>query len=111
METFRNGEIDIDTLCSELRARARCSEGGAVVSEEDVNRILCKHSNKRPSPANVYTPQMTVGSSSQTYGTPGGPVFTPPSDYTNGVPEADFTEVLTSQNGMDPAMANGQDAK
>ncbi|KAK5956870.1 DNA-binding transcription factor yap1 [Knufia fluminis] len=40
MEKFRNGEIDIDNLCSELRAKAKCSEGGAVVEEKHVNRIL-----------------------------------------------------------------------
>lgn len=40
MEKFRNGEIDVDNLCSELRAKARCSEGGAVVDERDVDRIL-----------------------------------------------------------------------
>ena len=42
MEKFRNGEIDVDNLCSELRAKARCSEGGAVVEEKDVDRILNK---------------------------------------------------------------------
>lgn len=40
MEKFRNGEIDIDNLCSELRAKAKCSEGGAVVDEKHVNKIL-----------------------------------------------------------------------
>ena len=42
MEKFRNGEIDVDNLCSELRAKARCSEGGAVVDEKDVDKILGK---------------------------------------------------------------------
>lgn len=40
MEKFRNGEIDIDNLCSELRAKAKCSEGGAVVDQKDVDKIL-----------------------------------------------------------------------
>lgn len=40
MEKFRNGEIDIDNLCSELRAKAKCSEGGAVVDKKDVDKIL-----------------------------------------------------------------------
>ena len=40
MEKFRNGEIDIDNLCSELRAKAKCSEGGAVVDKRDVDKIL-----------------------------------------------------------------------
>ena len=42
MEKFRNGEIDVDNLCSELRSKAKCSEGGAVVHEEEVDRILGK---------------------------------------------------------------------
>lgn len=40
MEKFRNGEIDIDNLCSELRSKAKCSEGGAVVDKRDVDKIL-----------------------------------------------------------------------
>lgn len=40
MEKFRNGEIDIDSLCSDLRFKARCSEGSAVVHEKDVDKIL-----------------------------------------------------------------------
>ena len=40
MEKFRNGEIDIDDLCSELRAKAKCSEGGGVVDRKDVDNIL-----------------------------------------------------------------------
>ncbi|RMZ91545.1 hypothetical protein DV736_g1202, partial [Chaetothyriales sp. CBS 134916] len=40
MEKFRNGEIDIDNLCSELRAKAKCSEAGAVVDKKDVDKIL-----------------------------------------------------------------------
>lgn len=40
MEKFRDGEIDIDNLCNQLRAKARCSEGGAVVSTKDVDDIF-----------------------------------------------------------------------
>lgn len=40
MEKFRNGEIDIDNLCSDLKAKARCSEGGAVVHQKDLEKIL-----------------------------------------------------------------------
>ena len=40
MDKFRNGEIDIDNLCSDLRSKARCSEGRAVVPLEDVDTIL-----------------------------------------------------------------------
>lgn len=40
MDKFRNGEIDVDNLCSELRTKARCSEGGVVVNERDVTDIM-----------------------------------------------------------------------
>ncbi|KAL5338843.1 transcription factor PAP1-domain-containing protein [Aspergillus crustosus] len=40
MEKFRNGEIDVDNLCSELRTKARCSEGGVVVNQSDVDDII-----------------------------------------------------------------------
>ncbi|KAL4917523.1 transcription factor PAP1-domain-containing protein [Aspergillus aurantiobrunneus] len=40
MEKFRNGEIDVDNLCSELRTKARCSEGGVVVNQNDVDDII-----------------------------------------------------------------------
>lgn len=40
MEKFRNGEIDVDNLCSELRTKARCSEGGVVVDKTDVDDIM-----------------------------------------------------------------------
>lgn len=65
------------------------------------------------SPPNAYTPQMNGGSNSQAYSTPGGTVFTPPSDFNNSVPYTpgfgtDFAEMLASQNGMDPSISNGQ---
>jgi AP-1-like factor len=34
------GELDIDGLCAELRTKAKCSETGAVLSENDVNKVL-----------------------------------------------------------------------
>lgn len=40
MDKFRNGEIDVDNLCSELRTKARCSEGGVVVNQRDVDDIM-----------------------------------------------------------------------
>ncbi|ODH13137.1 hypothetical protein ACO22_07564 [Paracoccidioides brasiliensis] len=42
MEKFRNGEIDVDSLCSELRTKARCSEGGVVVKQVDVEAIMSR---------------------------------------------------------------------
>jgi AP-1-like factor len=37
---FKDGTIDIDNLCSELRAKARCSESGVVVDTKDVEAAL-----------------------------------------------------------------------
>ncbi|EEP76460.1 predicted protein [Uncinocarpus reesii 1704] len=42
MEKFRNGEIDVDNLCTELRTKARCSEGGVVVNQKDVEDIMTR---------------------------------------------------------------------
>ncbi|KAK2745162.1 DNA-binding transcription factor yap1 [Onygenales sp. PD_40] len=42
MEKFRNGEIDVDNLCSELRTKARCSEVGVVVDQNDVEDIMSR---------------------------------------------------------------------
>jgi len=39
-DDFKNGTIDIDNLCSELRAKARCSESGVVVDHKDVEAAL-----------------------------------------------------------------------
>ncbi|ERF72800.1 hypothetical protein EPUS_04235 [Endocarpon pusillum Z07020] len=40
MEKFHNGEIDVESLCTDLRSKAHCSEGGAVVHQKDVDNIL-----------------------------------------------------------------------
>ncbi|KAF2262004.1 PAP1-domain-containing protein [Lojkania enalia] len=37
---FKDGTIDIDNLCSELRSKARCSESGVVVDHKDVEAAL-----------------------------------------------------------------------
>jgi AP-1-like factor len=37
---FRDGSIDMDNLCAELRAKARCSESGVVVDTKDVEAAL-----------------------------------------------------------------------
>lgn len=42
MEKFRNGEIDIDNLCDELRGKARCSETGVVIDKKDVDAIVSR---------------------------------------------------------------------
>jgi AP-1-like transcription factor len=40
MEKFRNGEIDMDALCSDLRSKARCTERGGAMHEQDLDKIL-----------------------------------------------------------------------
>ncbi|KAF2706248.1 AP1-like transcription factor [Pleomassaria siparia CBS 279.74] len=42
---FKDGTIDIDNLCSELRAKARCSESGVVVDHKDVEAALKRFPN------------------------------------------------------------------
>ena len=37
---FTEGTFDIDNLCSELRAKAKCSESGVVVDQKDVDEAL-----------------------------------------------------------------------
>lgn len=37
---FKDGTVDIDDLCAELRAKARCSESGVVVDHKDVEAAL-----------------------------------------------------------------------
>jgi len=39
-QDFKEGNIDIDGLCSELRAKAKCSESGVVVDQKDVDEAL-----------------------------------------------------------------------
>ena len=39
---FQEGSFDIEGLCSELRAKARCSETGVVVDQKDVDAALKK---------------------------------------------------------------------
>jgi AP-1-like factor len=39
---FVSGELDMDGLCTELRSKAKCSEVGVVVAENDVQEVLGK---------------------------------------------------------------------
>lgn len=39
---FQAGDLDMDGLCSELRSKAKCSEVGVVVAENDVQEVLGK---------------------------------------------------------------------
>lgn len=39
-EKVQNGEADMDDLCSQLKAKAKCSGKGAIIDQADVDRIL-----------------------------------------------------------------------
>lgn len=41
-QDFQDGKFDLDGLCSELRAKAKCSESGVMVGEEHVDAALKK---------------------------------------------------------------------
>ncbi|KAK5136781.1 hypothetical protein LTR08_002077 [Meristemomyces frigidus] len=43
---FRSGSFDLDGLCSELRAKARCSESGVMVDQEHVEAAFKKMGKK-----------------------------------------------------------------
>lgn len=45
-EKVQSGEIDMDNLCSELKKKAKCSAGGAVIDKSDVDKILGPVSSK-----------------------------------------------------------------
>lgn len=36
----QSGEIDMDSLCSQLKSKAKCSGTGAVVEKKDADAIL-----------------------------------------------------------------------
>lgn len=38
-------DIDLDNLCMELKTKARCSERGVLIKEEDLNKALMDHEN------------------------------------------------------------------
>ena len=39
-EKVQSGEADMDDLCTQLKAKARCSGSGAVIDQQDVDAIL-----------------------------------------------------------------------
>lgn len=43
---FQEGKFDLDNLCSELRAKAKCSESGVMVDQEHVDAALRKLGKK-----------------------------------------------------------------
>ncbi|KAL8797904.1 MAG: hypothetical protein Q9182_007135 [Xanthomendoza sp. 2 TL-2023] len=47
-EMGQSGEVDMDSLCSQLKAKAKCSGGGAVVERKHVDAILGPPSGEQP---------------------------------------------------------------
>lgn len=47
---FQDGKFDLDSLCSELRSKARCSESGVMVQEKHVEAALRKLGGSEPPP-------------------------------------------------------------
>jgi len=39
-QEFKEGTLDIDGLCTELRSKARCSESGVVIDQKDVDEAI-----------------------------------------------------------------------
>lgn len=39
-EKVQSGEIDIDDLCSQLKAKAKCTGNGAMIDQNDLDQIL-----------------------------------------------------------------------
>ena len=39
-EKVKSGEVDMDDLCTQLKSKAKCSGQGAVIDQEEVDRIL-----------------------------------------------------------------------
>jgi AP-1-like factor len=52
---FKEGNLDIDGLCNELRAKARCSETGVVIDQKDVDAALKRLPASRSNSASTPT--------------------------------------------------------
>lgn len=47
-EKVKNGEADMDDLCSQLKSKAKCSGKGAVIAQKDVDLILGPMREEQP---------------------------------------------------------------
>lgn len=47
-EKVRNGEVDMDDLCSQLKSKAKCSGKGAMIDQKEVDRILGPTREEQP---------------------------------------------------------------
>jgi hypothetical protein len=63
---FRDGTVDIDDLCNEIRASVRCSESGVVVNVKDVEAAF----ERLPQPATIFKPDVIDGQGSEAHLTP-----------------------------------------
>lgn len=50
---FQAGRFDLDGLCSELRAKAKCSESGVMVDQVHVNAALAKLGQRDPTTGGI----------------------------------------------------------
>lgn len=48
-QDFVDGKFDLDSLCSELRTKAKCSESGMTIPKEHVDAALRKLGEKTKS--------------------------------------------------------------
>lgn len=44
---YQNGELDVDSLCAELKTKAKCSETGLVLDQKEVDDVLTRFNMKR----------------------------------------------------------------
>lgn len=49
----QSGQVDMDDLCSQLKAKAKCSGKGAVIKQKDVDAILGP-ANPAPAESNDF---------------------------------------------------------
>ena len=54
MEKFRNEDNEILNLCSDLTSKARCSEGGAVVHQKDVDNTSSARHDRSQRPCHLH---------------------------------------------------------
>lgn len=47
-EKVKNGEADMDDLCSQLKSKAKCSGKGVTIDQRDVDRILGPQREEQP---------------------------------------------------------------
>lgn len=54
---FQKGTFDLDSLCSELKTKAHCSESGVMVDQDHVDAALRKLGSKETKPPHLMFEQ------------------------------------------------------